>query len=197
MIKRRPIGGETSRQNAARLEDEYLNNLSKHGIDIHALIRNVKDCNNGKPDDNEIRTDGAYPKCHFGMYFASRVHVCLLPFTHSSLPKPNHTSTDPNPLDSNRIKTIYSPKPTAIPASRATEAKTTSPPGSTKTAPRLANISFLSGSPAPCVSAIRAFGARPDWIVIVWSCTVTMWILRRSALMPMTVDVSLFLSSWV
>lgn len=71
VIKHIPFGkGSADR---VPLDSKYLEAMGKYGIDLHTLIRNVRDCNN-EEGDNAIKTDGSYPKCFFGMNFAQRVH---------------------------------------------------------------------------------------------------------------------------
>ncbi|KAF2761441.1 hypothetical protein EJ05DRAFT_536215 [Pseudovirgaria hyperparasitica] len=71
VIKHRPFEGTRER---VPLEEKYLKLMGDYGIDLHTLIRNTRDCNNGKADTAQILTDGSYPLCFFGMNFAQRVH---------------------------------------------------------------------------------------------------------------------------
>lgn len=59
---------------AKPLDDKFLRKMGDYGIDLHTLIRNVRDCNNGQPDKSKILTDGSLPACFYGMNFAQRVH---------------------------------------------------------------------------------------------------------------------------
>ncbi|KAH7380204.1 hypothetical protein DE146DRAFT_670770 [Phaeosphaeria sp. MPI-PUGE-AT-0046c] len=72
VIKHIPFGKSSA--DRVPLESKYLEAMGKHGIDLHTLIRNVRDCNNGEVDNKELKTDGSYPACFFGMNFAQRVH---------------------------------------------------------------------------------------------------------------------------
>lgn len=72
VIKHIPFGKGNSDRVA--LEDKYLRAMGKYGIDLHTLIRNVRDCNNGDIDTKQLLTDGSYPACFFGLPFAQRVH---------------------------------------------------------------------------------------------------------------------------
>lgn len=74
VIKHRPWNGAQNRVEATPLDEKYLRLMGQYGIDLHTLIRNVRDCNNGKADTTKIVTDGSYPACFFGMNFAQRVH---------------------------------------------------------------------------------------------------------------------------
>ncbi|KAH7393919.1 hypothetical protein DE146DRAFT_765499 [Phaeosphaeria sp. MPI-PUGE-AT-0046c] len=55
------------------LDSKYLEAMGKYGIDLHTLIRNVRDCNNGEVK-HDIKTDGSLPTCFYGMNFAQRAH---------------------------------------------------------------------------------------------------------------------------
>lgn len=70
VIKAKPFDGS----DAKPLEGKYLDKMGEYGIDIHTLIRNVRDCNNGQPDTKHVLTDGSLPACFFGLNFAQRVH---------------------------------------------------------------------------------------------------------------------------
>lgn len=71
VIKIRPF---EKGSDAQPLDDKYLRLMGEYGIDLHTLIRSVRDCNNDKADPLTPRTDGTYPPCFFGMNFAQRVH---------------------------------------------------------------------------------------------------------------------------
>lgn len=71
VIKHRGLEGARER---VPLADKYLKLMGECGIDLHTLIRNVRDCNNGKADSPTIPTDGSLPRCFFGMNYAQRRH---------------------------------------------------------------------------------------------------------------------------
>jgi hypothetical protein len=68
VIKRKGFNGEAP----ARLEDEYLEKLGAYNVDIHTLIRSVKDCDNGEAT-NDFTGTGEYGKCWYGLNIATRV----------------------------------------------------------------------------------------------------------------------------
>lgn len=69
VIKYKPFNGGDVKP----LEEKHLKKMGDYGVDLHTLIRNVRDCNNGAVDTKQILTDGSYPHCFFGMNFAQRV----------------------------------------------------------------------------------------------------------------------------
>ena len=74
VIKHRDPNAGSSKK-AERVDEAWLRKMGEYGIDLHTLIRNVRECNNGEPNNGEIRTDGSLPKCFYGMKFAQRVNV--------------------------------------------------------------------------------------------------------------------------
>ncbi|PVI03080.1 hypothetical protein DM02DRAFT_726727 [Periconia macrospinosa] len=79
VIKTRPWNGASDGVAAKPLESKYLELMGDYGIDLHTLIRNVRDCNNGQAqktpaDLSKIPTGGSLPACFFGMNFAQRAH---------------------------------------------------------------------------------------------------------------------------
>jgi hypothetical protein len=70
VIKHKPSDGGDIKP----LDEKFLRLMGDYGIDLHTLIRNVRDCNNGAVDTKQLLTDGSYPRCFFGMNFAQRVH---------------------------------------------------------------------------------------------------------------------------
>lgn len=74
VIKVRAWNGAKDGVPAEPLEEKYLKLMREYGIDLHTLIRNVRDCNNGKADTTKVVTDGSYPACFFGMNFAQHAH---------------------------------------------------------------------------------------------------------------------------
>ncbi|CAI6310524.1 unnamed protein product [Periconia digitata] len=77
VIKHRPWGGAKDGVDAKPLDEKYLQLMGDYGLkgdELHKMIKNVRDCNNGKTDNSQIITDGSYPACYFGMNFAKRVH---------------------------------------------------------------------------------------------------------------------------
>lgn len=87
VIKRR----DDSKSKGEILEEKYLKAFADYGLDIHTLIRNVVECNNDEADTKALRTDGAYPRCYFGMAFARKVHVSSPPLIWKELCCPSNT----------------------------------------------------------------------------------------------------------
>lgn len=73
IIRQIPFG-KTDEDRVA-LDPKYIDKWEKdYGINTHVMMQNVRDCNNGEPDMNQLGVDGTYPKCFFSMPFARRVH---------------------------------------------------------------------------------------------------------------------------